>query len=241
LLILSAPDVDTNISNSNNKYLDCDPKSYAEVDFLRVNNIQTFLKNENFFDGKVGGYFDEKLLSGLKKFQQSVGIRIDGIMGPSTHKAMTSYDKCEKKVQASMINCGEYFAYRECTFFVNAFDTIQPDKEIEIPLSTTSTEEDITNKKDCDDGGKLWHGDIGTLWNAASESVSYTNCDEFTIAKNKGYDFTEKPIPGVTPGVGAVSSSDPNSSGLVINNLSGTVSINENQKSVVTYIFKRSW
>ena len=49
LLILSAPDVDTNISNSNNKYLDCDQKSYAEVDFLRVNNIQTFLKNENFF------------------------------------------------------------------------------------------------------------------------------------------------------------------------------------------------
>ena len=34
--------------------------------------------------------------------------------------------------------------------------------------------------------------------------------------------------------MGAVSSSDPNSSGLVINNLSGTVSINENQKSVVT-------
>ena len=93
LLILSAPDVDNNISNSNNKYLDCDPKSYAEVDFLRVNNIQTFLKNENFFDGRVSGYFDENLLNALKKFQQFVGIRIDGIMGPSTHKAMTSYDK----------------------------------------------------------------------------------------------------------------------------------------------------
>ena len=147
LLIISAPDVDTNISNSNNKYLDCDSKSYAEVDFLRVDNIQTFLKNENFFDGKVSGYFDENLLSALKKFQQFVGIRIDGIMGPSTHKAMTSYDKCEKKVRALMINCGDYLAYRECTFFVNAFDTIQPDKEIEIPLSNTSTEEDITNKK----------------------------------------------------------------------------------------------
>ena len=119
LLILSAPDVDTNISNSNNKYLDCDPKSYAEVDFLRVNNIQTFLKNENLLDGKVSGYFDENLLIGLKKFQQFVGIRIDGIMGPSTHKAMTNYDKCEKKVRASMIDCGEYLAYKECTFFVN--------------------------------------------------------------------------------------------------------------------------
>ena len=234
LLILSAPDVDNNISNSNNKYLDCDPKSYAEVDFLRVNNIQTFLKNENFFDGRVSGYFDENLLNALKKFQQFVGIRIDGIMGPSTHKAMTSYDKCEKKVRASMINCGDYLAYRECTFFVNAFNTMQSDKDIEIPLPSIPAVEDVTNKKDCEDGGKLWHGDIGTLWNAELDSVSYTNCDEFTIAKNKGYDFTEKPIPGVTPGVGGVSSSDPNSSGLVINNLSGSVSINENQKSVVT-------
>ena len=44
LLILSAPDVNTNISNSNTEFLDCDSKSYAEVDFLRVDNIQTFLK-----------------------------------------------------------------------------------------------------------------------------------------------------------------------------------------------------
>ena len=234
LLILSAPDVNTNISNSNTEFLDCDSKSYAEVDFLRVNNIQTFLKNENFFDGKVSGYFDENLLSALKKFQQFVGIRIDGIMGPSTHKAMTSYDKCEKKVRASMINCGDYLAYRECTFFVNAFNITQSDKDIEIPLPIIPAEEDVTNKKDCEDEGKLWHGDIGTLWNAELDSVSYTNCDEFTIAKNKGYDFTEKPIPGVTPGVGGFSSSDPNSSGLVINNLPGSVSVNENQKSVVT-------
>ena len=148
LLILSAPDVNTNISNSNTEFLDCDSKSYAEVDFLRVNNIQTFLKNENFFDGKVSGYFDENLLSALKKFQQFVGIRIDGIMGPSTHKAMTSYDKCEKKVRASMINCGDYLAYRECTFFVNAFDTMQKDKDIETPLPSIPIEKNVINKKD---------------------------------------------------------------------------------------------
>lgn len=237
LLILSAPDVDTNISNSNNRYLDCDPKSYAEVDFLKVNNIQTFLKNENLLDGKVSGYFDENLLIGLKKFQQFVGIRIDGIMGPSTHKAMTNYDKCEKKVRASMIDCGEYLAYKECTFFVNLLSEA-PSKDTPTKLVPDLIPEDVSHKLDCDDGGKLWHGDSGELWNAAGDSVFYVNCDEHKSAKNTGYDFTEKPIPGVTPGVGYGSSDtsniDPSSSGIIINNLSGTISINENQLSVVT-------
>ena len=84
----------------------------------------------------------------------------------------------------------------------------------------------------------MWHGESGELWNAAGDSVFYVNCDEHKIAKNTGYDFTEKPIPGVTPGVGLgssdPSSSDPSSSGLTINNLSGTISINENQSSIVT-------
>ncbi|MDA9635839.1 peptidoglycan-binding protein [bacterium] len=213
-------------------YLDCDPEKYAKSDFLNVKNIQTFLKNENFFDGKLNGYLDNNLVIGIKKFQQFVGIRVDGIIGPSTHKAMTSYDKCEKKVKALMIDCGEYLAYRECTFFVKAFYDTLPNEEPEITIDSAPVVEDITHKKDCEDGGKLWHGDTGTLWNAELNFIIYSNCDEFTVAKNTGYDFTVKPTPGVTPGVGG-GNSEPPSSGLVINNLSGAVSINENQKAVV--------
>ena len=145
---------------------------------------------------------------------------------------MTSYDKCEKKVKALMIDCGEYLAYRECTFFVKAFYDTLPNEEPEITIDSAPVVEDITHKKDCEDGGKLWHGDTGTLWNAELNFIIYSNCDEFTVAKNTGYDFTVKPTPGVTPGVGG-GNSEPPSSGLVINNLSGAVSINENQKAVV--------
>ena len=97
LVILIPTDIDTNTSKSTIMYLDCDPEKYAKSDFLNVKNIQTFLKNENFFDGKMNGYLENNLVVSIKKFQQFVGIRIDGIIGPSTHKAMTSYDKCEKK------------------------------------------------------------------------------------------------------------------------------------------------
>ncbi|MDA9602029.1 peptidoglycan-binding protein [Candidatus Actinomarina] len=232
VFVLIPTNIDSNTSNSTIMYLDCDPEKYAKSDFLNVKNIQTFLKNENFFDGKLNGYLDNNLVIGIKKFQQFVGIRVDGIIGPSTHKAMTSYDKCEKKVKALMIDCGEYLAYRECTFFVKAFYDTLPNEEPEITIDSAPVVEDITHKKDCEDGGKLWHGDTGTLWNAELNFIIYSNCDEFTVAKNTGYDFTVKPTPGVTPGVGG-GNSEPPSSGLVINNLSGAVSINENQKAVV--------
>jgi len=237
VFVLIPTNIDSNTSNSTIMYLDCDSEKYAKIDFLNVKNIQTFLKNENFFDGKINGYLENNLVVGIKKFQQFVGIRIDGIIGPSTHKAMTSYDKCEKKVKASMIDCGEYLAYKECTFFLNLSYEV-PSKDTQMPEVVDLIPEDVSHKINCDDGGKMWHGESGELWNAAGDSVFYVNCDEHKIAKNTGYDFTEKPIPGVTPGVGLgssdPSSSDPSSSGLTINNLSGTISINENQSSIVT-------
>ena len=72
----------------------CIQKEYKNTDFLVVRNIQKFLYGEDFFDGKINGYFDENLLISIKKFQEFVGIRIDGVMGPSTHKAMTAYNNC---------------------------------------------------------------------------------------------------------------------------------------------------
>ena len=95
---------------------ECVQRNYQSVDFLNVRNIQNFLFNEKFFDGKISGYFDENLLSSLKKFQEFVGIRIDGIMGPSTHKAMTAYNNCTSTVEADFMQCSGYLAYKECTF-----------------------------------------------------------------------------------------------------------------------------
>ena len=93
LIPISDP-LDEQYDLENPLHQECTQRNYQNVDFLNVRNIQTFLFNEKFFDGKINGYFDENLLSSLKKFQEFVGIRIDGIMGPSTHKAMTAYNNC---------------------------------------------------------------------------------------------------------------------------------------------------
>ena len=219
------------------QYSDCEERDYSSTNFLDVSNIQEFLKNENFFEGKISGYLDDALLASIKSFQKFTGIRVDGIIGPSTHKAMTSFDPCKRTVNAIFIDCDGYLAYNECVWIFNNQNLA---KEISSTTTTTTTipAVDISNMVDCDDGGKMWHGDQGTLWNQAGESIIYNNCDEHKDAKNRGYDFTEKPIPGITPGVGypSTTSSTPSSASTnypTINNLS-SVTIAENQTSVVT-------
>ena len=215
------------------QYSDCGERDYSNTNFLDVSNIQEFLKNENFFGGKISGYLDDTLLASIKAFQKFTGIRVDGIIGPSTHKAMTSFDPCTRTVNTILIDCGGYLAYKECVWF---FGNQNLATEISSTITTTTTipAEDISNMVDCDDGGKMWHGDQGTLWNQAGESIIYNNCDEHRDAKNRGYDFTEKPIPGITPGVGYPSTTSSASSNYpTINNL-GSVTIAENQTSVVT-------
>ena len=119
LLIILIP-IDSTVegnANSNNSLIqECIQKNYKNTDFLVVRNIQKFLYGENFYDGKISGYFDDNLLNSIKKFQEFVGIRIDGIMGPSTHKAMTAYNNCTGMVEADLKQCSGYMAYKECTF-----------------------------------------------------------------------------------------------------------------------------
>ena len=212
------------------EFFDCSEQNYKNTDFLDVKNIQTFLKNEDFFEGKLTGYIDDKLISSIKSFQKFVGIRVDGIIGPSTHKAMTSFDSCDNKVTALMINCGDYMAYKECTFFVDNLD--KPTTTTTIPIQNDPS------KVDCDDGGVLWNGDKGTLWNAEGDWMSYENCEEHSFAKSIGYDFTTKPIPGVTEGVSLGGGSSPTTTipsiYPTITNLSSGVTIAENQTSVIT-------
>ena len=225
------------ITNIAIDFSDCSERNYTNTNFLNVKNIQSFLKDESLFDGALSGYLDETLVSSIKIFQKLVGIRIDGIIGPSTHKAMTSFDPCSRTVDAKMIDCGEYMAYKECTFFVNNLDNIELTPTTTVPINIPASI-DISDKKDCDDGGKMWHGDSGELWNASGESTIYVNCDEHTIAKNAGFHWIEKPIPGVTPGVGFGNSSSPSTTVPsiypTVTNLSSGVTIAENQTSVIT-------
>jgi len=154
-----------------------------------------------------------------------MGIRIDGIIGPTTYKTMQKYDSCTKKSNTNFISCfnGDYFAYKACTSPYGSF-TLEVPTTIIVPVDTS-------NKIDCDDEGIMWHGDQGTLWRADGSSITYTNCDEHRAAKNDGYDFIDEPIPGIDVGYADASST---SSVLTISNLGSAISIAENQTSVVT-------
>ena len=129
-----------------------------------------------------------------------------------------------------MIYFVDYLASKEFTFVGN---------NINNPTTTiTSPIQNDKNKVDCYDGGVMWNGDKGTLLNAAGDWITYENCDEHAFAKSTGYDFTSKPIPGVTEGVGFGSSSSPTTTlpsiYPTITNLSSGVTIAENQTSVIT-------
>ncbi len=155
---------------SNKNIQNCVQNDYSKVDFLEVSNLYDFLNEEGFFTGKIEAYMTKSLRLAIKNFQRFVGIRVDGIIGPSTHKAMTSYNNCEMEVKAIFIDCGDYLAYKECTFFEN-----RPIKQNLLEVDEVITEVDeiitetVSEKIDCDDGGKMWHGEVGTLWNAAGE------------------------------------------------------------------------
>ena len=96
---------------------ECRPTDYSETDFLVVENIKVFLSNEGYYTGTVDEVFDTQLVSSVKDFQKDMGIRIDGVIGPTTHKMMQNYDSCSKTSKVDLISCygGDYKAYLECT------------------------------------------------------------------------------------------------------------------------------
>lgn len=210
--------IDKNYDSQNPALQECTQRNYQKIDFLNVRNIQTFLFNEKFFDGKINGYFDENLLSSIKKFQEFVGIRIDGIIGPSTHKAMTAYNNCTSTVEADLKQCSGYLAYKECTFFVNAIKKVD---EITLPISTTTT---TIYEPVCDDETFQPY----TLYTESGYANTVMSCKNESDALEAGYVYYSNPVPPPP------SSSSSSSSSLTISNLTGTVSIDENQKSVVT-------
>ena len=198
------------------QYSDCEERDYSSTNFLDVSNIQEFLKNENFFEGKFKGYFNDDLLGSIKKFQKFAGIRVDGIIGPTTHKAMTSFDPCNRTIQAKLIECGDYLAYRECVwFFGNSKLNIDA-----TPILTTTT----TTIPECKDENFNPY----TLYDLEGNANTVMTCRNEQDAMNLGYTFTNNPNPPSVSSVSSVSSTLP-----TVTNL-GSVTIAENQTSVVT-------
>ena len=194
-------------------YSNCEERNYSNIDFLEIKNIQTFLKNENYFAGSINGYKDEFLISSIKAFQKAVGIRVDGIIGPSTHKAMTSFDPCEREVTAPLISCNGYLAYKECTWFLNN----------ELNTSASTTVAPIEQLK------YLVVGD-----NCSYEVIEVTSSDSryvsgmtFQQAETTKNEFNSWRCSNNTTG---------NSSNLPTINSSLTFSITENQQSVISVV-----
>lgn len=194
-------------------YSNCEERNYSNIDFLEIKNIQTFLKNENYFAGTINGYKDEFLISSIKAFQKAVGIRVDGIIGPSTHKAMTSFDPCEREVTAPLISCNGYLAYKECTWFLNN----------ELNTSASTTVAPIEQLKYLVVGNNCSYEVI----EVTSSDSRYASGMSFQQAETTKNEFNSWRCPNNTT---------ENSSNLPTINSSLTFSITENQQSVISVV-----
>ena len=204
---------------SNKNIQNCVQNNYSNVDFLEVSNLYDFLNEEGFFTGKIEVYMTTSLQFAIKNFQRFVGIRVDGIIGPSTHKAMTSFNNCTKTVEAELIECSGYLAYKECTFFVNAKYEVSSEPP---PVTTTTIPPPV-----CDDETFKPY----TLYTSSGEGNTVMSCRNERDALASGYIYYANPKP---PPPSSDNESESVSTSLVILNLSATISIDENQKSVVT-------
>ena len=207
---------------SNDNIQNCVQNNYSSVDFLEVSNLYDFLNQEGFFTGKIEAYMTTSLQFAIKNFQRFVGIRVDGIIGPSTHKAMTSFNNCTKTVEAELIECSGYLAYKECTFFVNAKYEVSSEPP---PVTTTTIPPPV-----CDDETFKPY----TLYTSSGEGNTVMSCRNERDALASGYIYYANPKPPPPSSDNESTSSESVSISLIILNLSSTISIDENQKSVVT-------
>ena len=56
-----------------------------------IKDIQTFLNCNGFNPGPIDGRSGGRTTSAIKSFQATVGISVDGVVGPATKQAMRSY------------------------------------------------------------------------------------------------------------------------------------------------------
>ncbi len=200
---------------SNDNIKNCVQNNYNNLDFLEISNLNDFLDKEGFLSGEIKSYMTTSLKLAIKNFQRFVGIRVDGIIGPSTHKAMTSFNSCTKAVEAELIECSGYLAYKECTFFMNEILEVSSQPT---PVATTTISPPVCN----DETFQPY-----TLYSSSGDGITVMSCKNESDAIALDYTYKVNPKP-------ASSSSEVFSTSLVISNLNATISVDENQKSVVT-------
>ena len=200
---------------SNDNIKNCVQNNYNNLDFLEISNLNYFLEKEGFLSGEINSYMTTSLTLAIKNFQRFVGIRVDGIIGPSTHKAMTSFNSCTKAVEAELIECSGYLAYKECTFFMNEILEVSSQPT---PVATTTISPPVCNDETFEPY---------TLYSSSGDGITVMSCKNESDAIALDYTYKVNPKP-------ASSSSEVFSTSLVISNLNATISVDENQKSVVT-------
>jgi len=200
---------------SNDNIKNCVQNNYNNLDFLEISNLNYFLEKEGFLSGEINSYMTTSLTLAIKNFQRFVGIRVDGIIGPSTHKAMTSFNSCTKAVEAELIECSGYLAYKECTFFMNEILEVSSQPT---PVATTTISPPVCNDETFEPY---------TLYSSSGDGITVMSCKNESDAIALDYTYKVNPKP-------ASSSSEVLSTSLVISNLNATISVDENQKSVVT-------
>ncbi len=60
------------------------PKSKSTASKADIIEIQTCLKNANFYDGKIDGVKGKKTRRATREFQKANGLNPDGVVGPKT-------------------------------------------------------------------------------------------------------------------------------------------------------------
>src|SRR5699024_6109463 len=53
-----------------------------------VKNVQWKLRNWKYYEGNVDGIYGARTYRAVRRFQKKNGLRVDGVVGPSTAKAM---------------------------------------------------------------------------------------------------------------------------------------------------------
>ena len=203
----------------NDNIQDCVQNNYKNTDFLEITNLNYFLDSEGFLSGKIESYMTTNLKLAIKNFQRFVGIRVDGIIGPSTHKAMTSFNNCTQAVEAELIECSGYLAYKECTFFMNEIFEVSSEPA---PVTTATP---VCNDETFEPY---------TLYTLSGDANTVMSCRNEKDALASGYINYVNPKPTPSSTETESTSSQGGSTSLVILNLNSTISIDENQKSIVT-------
>lgn len=63
----------------------------AEIEAMTKKDIQRALSNAGYYDGPIDGKIGTNSRKAIRDFQESKGLKIDGIPGPQTKKALMEY------------------------------------------------------------------------------------------------------------------------------------------------------